>query len=155
MSQVQFVSSKVSQEGHDFGPHKSLEPRDLAASVEVLQGVAQLLMDRSAHGAAMIRLHGQSRGASAVCAFLMVAKGLSVGVAWRAFCYTKVQLDPNLVWWEALRRLCKVHLKHDLALVKARAHVQVVAAHFGFNMRVLESIRLSWPCTHWSQVLTA
>lgn len=72
---------------------------------QVLQGVAQFLMDRSANGAAMIRLHGQSRGASAVCAFLMVARGLSVEAAWRAFCDTKVKLDPNKVWWEALRRM--------------------------------------------------
>lgn len=58
------------------------------------------------HGCAVIRVHGQSRGASIACAWLMAERNLSPEEAWQAVLAAGIKgLDPQLVWWLALRRL--------------------------------------------------
>lgn len=73
---------------------------------QVLAGVAQFLSTCAEEGGvSLVRIHGQSRSASAICAFLMLARRISVQVAWEAVQRAGVRLDERLVWWSALRSL--------------------------------------------------
>jgi len=73
---------------------------------QVLIGVAQFLAACAQEGGvALVRLHGQSRSASAICAFVMLARQLSVQAAWRLVEEAGMRLDARLVWWEALGKI--------------------------------------------------
>jgi len=84
-------------------PDRDASP-DLQA---VLEGAVAFLEDCAAqNGAAVIRVHGQSRGASLACAFLMGARGLSAEAAWEDLRAAGIQgLDRSLLWWDALCNL--------------------------------------------------
>mmetsp|Transcript_64353 Transcript_64353/g.140099 ORF Transcript_64353/g.140099 Transcript_64353/m.140099 type:complete len:93 (+) Transcript_64353:2-280(+) len=72
----------------------------------VLEGAARFLMSCEAlGGVGLVRLHGQSRSAAVLCAFLIVSRGLSVDQAWSRFQEAKIEVDPALVMWDALRHL--------------------------------------------------
>uniref|UniRef100_A0A7S4V5H9 Uncharacterized protein n=1 Tax=Alexandrium monilatum TaxID=311494 RepID=A0A7S4V5H9_9DINO len=74
--------------------------------LRVLQGAAQFLAAGAAiGGVGLVRLHGQSRSASVVCALVMLSRGLSVDAAWALFEEAGIRVDTRLVWWDALRRL--------------------------------------------------
>lgn len=91
---------------HEF--HEDL-PQVLAAAARFLAahaaagGGAPLQGGRG--GAGLVRLYGQSRSASVVCAYLVLMRQLSLTEAWQVLEETGIQLDQRLVWWEALRRL--------------------------------------------------
>lgn len=70
----------------------------------VLEGAAQFLMDCAAQGgAALIKVHGMSRTASIVCAFLITSGGLSPERALEVVEAAGVRgLDHRLIWWSAL-----------------------------------------------------
>lgn len=75
---------------------------------QVLLGVAQFLISCADEGgSALVRIHGQSRTASAICAFVMIARGLSVEVAWRVVEEAGITIDKNLVWWGALQAVAE------------------------------------------------
>jgi hypothetical protein len=74
--------------------------------MQVLQGTADFLQCCAAQGGvALICVQGQSRSAAVVCAYLMLSHSKSVQDAYATFQEAHIQIDPNLVWWNALRRL--------------------------------------------------
>jgi len=74
---------------------------------QVLLGAAQFLAACAAEqGVSLVRLHGQSRSASAVCAWLVASQGLSVEASWRRLeVDAAIKLDRHLVWWDSLHSL--------------------------------------------------
>jgi len=72
---------------------------------QVLAAAARFMAAKSQDGAGLVRLHGQSRSASVVCAYLVLMRQLSVDDAWRVFKDARIQVDERLVWWDALRQL--------------------------------------------------
>merc|ERR1712217_735140 len=72
----------------------------------VLEGAARFLKTCAENGGvALVRMHGQARSVSVVCAFLMLMHDVSVDAAWKIVQEARFQLDPNLVLWDALRSL--------------------------------------------------
>lgn len=91
---VRYLKCEVPEEGDD---------PDIP---EVLQGAAKFLASCAAEGGVgLVKMHGQSRSLSVLCAFLIVARGFSVDAAWRSLEEARIQFDSKLVWWEALRAL--------------------------------------------------
>jgi hypothetical protein len=83
--------------------------------LQVLQGTAVFLQGcANKGGTALVRMHGQSRSAAVMCAFLMLSRCVSVEVAWKQLCVARVQVDPCLMWWDALRRLEQARRKRAL-----------------------------------------
>lgn len=73
---------------------------------KVLEGVARFLATCAAQGGvSLVRIHGQSRSASALCAFLMLTQGLSPEAALQVLRSGAINIDMQLVWWDALREL--------------------------------------------------
>mmetsp|Transcript_132946 Transcript_132946/g.231050 ORF Transcript_132946/g.231050 Transcript_132946/m.231050 type:complete len:349 (-) Transcript_132946:299-1345(-) len=73
---------------------------------KVLEGVARFLATCAAQGGvSLVRIHGQSRSASALCAFLMLTQGLSPQDALQTLQKAAIKVDAQLVWWDALQQL--------------------------------------------------
>lgn len=73
---------------------------------KVLEGVARFLAGcTAAGGVSLVQIHGQSRSASALCAFLMLTQSLSPEDALQTLKDVGIQIDAHLVWWDALRQL--------------------------------------------------
>jgi hypothetical protein len=74
--------------------------------VHVLEGTGRFLQQcEEDGGVAAVWVHGQSRSAAVVCAFLMVSRNVSVNGAWEIFREAQVETDARFVWWDALERL--------------------------------------------------
>lgn len=74
--------------------------------LQVLEGCCLFLEQcASKGGTAMVCVHGTSRSAGIVCAFIMKSLRVSVDVAWCIFEEAHIQTDVQLVWWDALQRL--------------------------------------------------
>lgn len=80
--------------------------------LQVLEGTASFLQQCAAHGGrALVCMHGQSRSAAVVCAFVMESSSKSVNEAWEIFQEAHIQTDSNLIWWSSLQQLHKRHKK--------------------------------------------
>jgi len=81
----------------------------------VLAGAARFLATCATQGGiGLVQMHGQSRSASLVCAFLMLTQGLTPEGAWRVVEEARIELDPNLLWWNALQKLpTLIHVLED------------------------------------------
>merc|ERR1711924_222929 len=73
---------------------------------QVLEGAAQFLQScKEQGGIAIVRMHGQSRSAAVICAYLIMYRQMSADAAWTTFAKARIKVDPQLVWWEAMKQL--------------------------------------------------
>jgi len=90
--------------------------QDTAELPEILGGTAEFLQCCANNGGvAVVYMHGQSRSAAVICAFLMASRNVPLDSAWQIFEETKIRIDPSLVWWDALRNF------------QARSHKRAIA----------------------------
>lgn len=82
------------------------EWEDDADVPHVLDGAARFLSACDAEGGVgLVRMHGQSCSLTVVCAFLVVARGLTVETSWQIIRKACIRADERLVWWGPLRKL--------------------------------------------------
>lgn len=74
--------------------------------VQVLEGTGRFLQQcEEKGGVAAVWVHGQSRSAAVMLAFLMLSRNVTVHGAWEIFQEAQIQTDRSLIWWDALERL--------------------------------------------------